>query len=66
VKNGRAADRARWKSLVESNKLNEAEQYWAEDFMDVAHSLIIYDPNKSIIARNGVIVDAFANMYTSF
>jgi hypothetical protein len=34
--------------------------------MDVAHSLIIYDPNKSIIARNGVIVDAFANMYTSF
>ncbi len=59
-------DQSRWKTLVESNHLDKNEQYWASNFEEVAHSLIIYDPNKSIIVKNGVIVDAFANMYTSF
>jgi len=59
-------DQSRWKSLVEIHKLDKSEQYWADNFEEVAHTLIVYDRNKSIIARNGVIVDAFANVYSSF
>ena len=42
------------------------EQYWGDNFEEIAHTLIVYDPNKSIIAKDGVIVDAFANINTSF
>ena len=59
-------DLGRWKSMLTEFELDETEQYWAEDFEKVAHSLVVYDPFKSIIADDGLIVDAFANVYTSF
>ncbi|MEM7380519.1 MAG: transaldolase [Bacteroidota bacterium] len=59
-------DKARWKTLVEANNLDKTEQFWAGNFEDVAHTLIVYDPFKSVIAKDGLIVDAFANVYTSF
>lgn len=52
--------------MLETYQLNKSEQYWAEDYENVARTLIVYDPNKSIIANNGIIVDAFANVYSSF
>jgi peroxiredoxin len=59
-------DNSRWKSLLESSDLNKGEQYWCDNFDEIAHTLIVYDPNKSIIAKDGVIVNAFANVYSSF
>jgi hypothetical protein len=59
-------DRARWKSMVSAYGLVPEDQYWAEDFEDFAHTLVVYHPYKSIVARNGKIVDGFANLNTSF
>ena len=59
-------DLARWKSMLAEYELDKTDQYWAEDFEEMAHSLVIYDPFKSIIADNGKIVDGFANVYSSF
>lgn len=59
-------DNTRWKSLLESSALNRGEQYWSDNFAEIAHTLLVYDPNKSIIAKDGVIVNAFANVYSSF
>jgi alkyl hydroperoxide reductase subunit AhpC len=59
-------DHGRWKSILEANNLSVEEQFWADDFEEVARTLIVYDPNKGIIAKNGMIVDAFANVYNSF
>ncbi len=59
-------DRDRWKSLVATYGLDPENQYWAEDFETFAHTLVVYHPYKSIIAKNGMIVDGFANLNTSF
>ena len=59
-------DHGRWKSILEANNMSIEEQFWADNFEEVARTLIVYDPNKGIIAKNGMIVDAFANVYNSF
>jgi hypothetical protein len=59
-------DMNRWKALVESNNLSHAEQYWAEDFDTFTYTLVISESNKGIIAKDGVILDGFANIYQSF
>ncbi|NNJ37774.1 MAG: hypothetical protein HKP23_00860 [Flavobacteriaceae bacterium] len=59
-------DMARWQSLLETFGLDKSKQYWADDFDRVTHTLIIADPNKSIVAQDGIILDAFANVYRSF
>lgn len=61
-------DLGRWKSMIDEYDLDKNEQYWAEDYKKVAHKLVVYanDPFKSIIAKDGLIVDAFANVYSSF
>ena len=56
----------RWKGMVESSGLEKEHQFWAPDSDEFAHKLIVYEPNKTIIAKNGKIVDAFANVYTYF
>lgn len=59
-------EQGRWKSMLDEYELDKSEQYWVENFKEVAHSLVVYDPFKSVIAKDGLIVDAFANVYTSF
>ncbi len=59
-------DLGRWKTMLDEYELDKTEQYWAEDYEEVAHALVVYDPFKSIITKNGTIVDAFANVYSSF
>ncbi|MGB5361351.1 MAG: transaldolase, partial [Eudoraea sp.] len=59
-------EHARWNNMVEVSQLDKSEQFWTENFEDVAHTLIVYDPNRGIITEDGIIVDAFANVYTSF
>ena len=59
-------DLGRWKNMLDEYELDKSEQYWAENYEEVAHALVVYDPFKSIIAKDGFIVDAFANVYSSF
>ena len=59
-------DKARWMNLIEVSDLDKSQQYWTNDFEDLAHTLVIYDPNRGIITKDGKIVNAFANVYNSF
>ena len=59
-------DLGRWENMLEEYELDKSEQYWTEDYQEVVHALVVYDPFKSIIAKDGLIVDAFANVYSSF
>ena len=52
--------------MVDTNKLEQSEQFWTNNYEQAVQTLIIYNPNKTIIAKNGVIVDAFANIYNAF
>ncbi|CAM3493637.1 transaldolase [Zobellia roscoffensis] len=55
-----------WKAMMEMSGIDQAKQYRSSDFEELTKSLIIYPLNKCIITDNKVIVDAFANVYTSF
>jgi hypothetical protein len=59
-------EKPRWKSMVSTYGLNPENQFWAEDFEDFAHTLVVYHPYKSIVVNEGKIVDGFANLNTSF
>lgn len=59
-------DESRWKGLIESKGLDKGTQYRAENFEDLTNSLIVYPMNKAVITKDSLIVDAFANLYTSF
>lgn len=59
-------DVARWKGLIEAKGLDQKNQYRATDFEQLTHSLIVYPMNKAVIAKDSLIVNAFANLYTSF
>ncbi|MFC2148370.1 TlpA family protein disulfide reductase [Bacteroidota bacterium] len=59
-------EHSRWNNMLEVSQLDKNEQFWTENFEDVAHTLIVYDLNRGIITNDGIIVDAFANVYTSF
>jgi len=59
-------EKSRWNNMLEVEHLDKSEQFWTENFEDVAHKLIVYDPNRGIITNDGIIVNAFANVYTSF
>ncbi|NJB69593.1 peroxiredoxin [Saonia flava] len=55
-----------WMNMLDSKGLDLSKQYRAEDYTKIAHTMIVFDPNKAFIAQDGHIVDAFANLYTSF
>ncbi|MDT7830319.1 transaldolase [Pricia sp. S334] len=55
-----------WKGLLETTDLDQEMQYRATDFGTLTKSLVINRLNKCIITDNGLIVDAFADVYGSF
>ncbi len=59
-------DREQWKRLIAEYGLDTKWQFRAEDFEHFAHTLVVYHPYKTIVCRNGLIVDGFANLNTSF
>ncbi len=59
-------DKAKWKAMVDGNNLDPSEQFWTSNYEQAVQTLIVYNPNKTIVAKNGIIVDAFANIYRSF
>jgi hypothetical protein len=59
-------DPKRWKSLIDEKELDKDLQYRTVDFSELAKTLVFDDFNKAIITKDGVIVNGFANLYTSF
>ncbi len=59
-------DEKRWRVLVDAYGLDKNEQFWINDYDKAARTLVVYDPNKSIISKDGIIIDAFANIYNLF
>jgi hypothetical protein len=57
---------AKWVQLVKENNLDTLTQFRGGDFDKVQSSFIISNLNKCVIAKDTVIVDAFANLYASF
>lgn len=55
-----------WKQLISSYSLDSENQFWAPDFEETAHKLVVYHPYKSILAMDGKIVDGFANLNSSY
>ncbi len=55
-----------WRNLIGNFSLDPQDQYLAENFEEFAHTLIVYNPYKSIIAKDGIIIDGFANLNSSF
>lgn len=59
-------DSEKWISMIDAKHLEKDCQYRTENFDELAKTLVFDDFNKVIIAKNGVIVDGFANLYTAF
>ncbi|WP_298476405.1 redoxin domain-containing protein [uncultured Maribacter sp.] len=55
-----------WKTIINSNNLNDKFQYRADSFDELSKNLIVYPLNKCIITKNGIIVNAFSNIYDRF
>ncbi len=54
-----------WKVLVEEYKLDKNNQFHGENFKEIQMAMIIDKINKCVITKDTVIVDAFADLYTS-
>ncbi|WP_242528091.1 TlpA family protein disulfide reductase [Allomuricauda sp. CAU 1633] len=54
-----------WQLLVEEYKLDKNTQFHGENFKEIQMAMIIDKLNKCIITKDTVIVDAFADLYTS-
>ena len=55
-----------WLSLMEEYQLDKNNQFYGEDFKEIQTTMIIDGLNKCVIAKDTLIVDAFANLYYSF
>lgn len=54
-----------WKQLMDEYKLDEDKQFFGENFKELQMAMIIDGLNKCVIAKDTVVVDGFANLYTS-
>ncbi len=55
-----------WLQLVEEHDLDTTSQFRGDDFEMVQRAMIVDGLNKCVIAKDTLIVDAFANLYKSF
>jgi len=55
-----------WVKLLEEYQIDATDQYWSPDFEKVQRTLIVDGLNKCIITQDTLIVNAFANLYSSF
>ena len=55
-----------WTDLIQSSGLKAENQYKAINFEELSKALIVYPLNQCIVTENEMIVDAFADIYTSF
>lgn len=56
----------RWQSMLYTHQLELDKQYRTDDFENLKYTLVIGGLNKGIITQDGRIVDAYADLYSSF
>ncbi|WP_240905177.1 TlpA family protein disulfide reductase [Flagellimonas oceani] len=56
---------AQWKQLMDEYKMDKSKQFFGENFKELQMAMIIDGLNKCVIAKDTVVVDGFANLYTS-
>jgi len=56
----------RWRSMIDLKQLDVRTQFRTSNTEELVETLILDYPNKSVITKNGVIANAFADIYTSF
>ncbi|SHJ04307.1 hypothetical protein SAMN04487911_1107 [Arenibacter nanhaiticus] len=59
-------DPARWQYVLNTSNLDTSKQYRSDDFENLKNALVLKSLNKGIITKDGVIIDAFADIYSSF
>jgi hypothetical protein len=52
--------------LLSANQLDMDRQFRTDDFENLKNALVIGGLNKGIITKDGRIVNAFADLYSSF
>ncbi|MGN7513965.1 MAG: TlpA family protein disulfide reductase [Allomuricauda sp.] len=56
---------SQWKQLMDDYNLDTSKQFFGENFKELQMAMIIDGLNKCVIAKDTVVVDGFANLYTS-
>ena len=56
---------SQWKQLMRENNLDKEKQFYGENFKELQMAMIIDGLNKCVITKDSVVVDGFANLYTS-
>lgn len=59
-------DKELWETLVASYGLDPMDQFWAGDFEEFVQTLVLDNTYKSVLVKDGKIVNGFANLNTSF
>ena len=57
---------SQWLEMLAEGHLDKKNQFYGENFKEIQTAMIIDDMNKCVIAKDTLIVDAFANLYYSF
>tara|TARA_R110002050_G_scaffold16019_2_gene48954 strand:- start:48139 stop:49521 length:1383 start_codon:yes stop_codon:yes gene_type:complete len=56
----------KWQTMIQANNQSFSNQYKADNVDELRSALIIDGLNKAILTKDGVIVDAYKDMYSSF
>ncbi len=59
-------NRSEWVALLDDSGVRPENQYRSTDFEEIQNALIVDGLNKCIISRDTLVVNAFANVFTSF
>ncbi|WP_318345435.1 TlpA family protein disulfide reductase [Flagellimonas baculiformis] len=54
-----------WKILVEEYGLDQSSQYYGVNFKEIQTNMVVDGLNKCVITKDTLVVDGFANLYTS-
>ena len=55
----------KWVSMLNEHSIDKDYQYRSSDFEKIQEALIINNLSKCVITKDTIIVDAFANVFTS-
>lgn len=54
-----------WKLLLEEYGLETDNQFYGENFKEIQTNMVVDGLNKCVITKDTLVVDGFANLYTS-
>jgi len=58
-------DTNKWLSMIDSKKLDKKKQYKSINYKTITDTLVISKLNKVIVLKDGIIVNAFSNIYSA-